>query len=73
MGGIAVDGGAGLARGQDAGLALDAQVEVTQARHLGDPPDERRRAMGVEVVGDADPHAPPGTGYSIVRLHRAGA
>jgi hypothetical protein len=26
-----------------------------------------------EIAGDADPRAPAGTGYSIVRLHRAGA
>src|SRR5438046_1835570 len=39
--GVAQEGGPGLARGQDAGLTLDAQVEVAQARELGDPADER--------------------------------
>src|SRR5215217_6374902 len=37
MGGIGQESGAGLARGQDAGLALDAEVEIAQTRDLGDP------------------------------------
>src|SRR5688500_13377264 len=55
MGGIAEEGGAGLARGQDAGLALDAQLEIAQARQLGHPADQRLGAVGVEVVGDDVP------------------
>src|SRR5881227_919139 len=41
MGRIAEEGGAGGARGEDASLALDAQVEVAQARQLGDPAHQR--------------------------------
>jgi hypothetical protein len=55
MRGFAEEGGARLARGQDARLALDAEVEVAQARDLGNPADERLGAMGVEVVGNDVP------------------
>src|SRR5215208_1675171 len=55
VGRIGQEGGTALARGQDAGLALDPEVAIAQARQLGDPADQRRRAVGVEVVGDDVP------------------
>src|SRR5919202_2203431 len=62
MGGIPEEGGPRLARGEDAGLTLDAEVEVMQARDCGDPANERLGAVGVEVVGDDVPTGGGGVG-----------
>src|SRR5215203_5109987 len=45
VGRVAEEGGPGLARGEDAGLALDAEVEAAQPGDLSDPAYERRGAV----------------------------